>query len=148
MPDGLRHCCKKEFRFSVPMIPLCMGHITCISLEDSCGKFFGIFSKNSSLIKTKIFSGSSSWKRKKLSVCFFLSENRGCSPLLIRCALITIWLSCACLKISSSHTTSIILELMISCRTFPGPTEGSWLLSPININVLCRGTAFSRKYMR
>ncbi len=40
-------------------------------------------------------------------------------------ALVTIWLSAACLKISVRRATGTAPESMMSARTCPGPTEGS-----------------------
>ena len=50
----------------------------------------------------------------------------GASPMLMRCALVTIQLSWLWRKISMSSTTGSLPEAMRSERTMPGPTDGSW----------------------
>lgn len=58
-------------------------------------------------------------------------------------AFLTISLSSACLNITSNFMTGIILEFIMSCRTFPHPTDGSWSISPMNITFIFSGTALS-----
>ena len=78
------------------------------------------------------------WRKKKsLSVLL----RTGISPLTILCALVTIRLCCACLKISLSLTTGIIPLSIRSPRTFPGPTDGSWSESPTSTSLHPRGRA-------
>ena len=69
--------------------------------------------------------------RKKKSI-LLLSSTIG-SPWLILCAFTTISLSPACLKIFVSITTGKHFEAIMSFRTLPGPTLGSWFRSPTRI---------------
>ena len=49
----------------------------------------------------------------------------------------------ACLNISVSSTVGMRLKSIKSCRTEPGPTEGSWSVSPTNKSPQCSGRASS-----
>jgi hypothetical protein len=61
----------------------------------------------------------------------------GIEPWLIRSALMMMRLSAACRNTSMRHTTDRALDEMMSARTWPGPTEGSWSMSPtINMAAL------------
>ena len=64
-------------------------------------------------------------------------------PWLIRCALVMIRLWAACRNTSVSRTTGTAPEAMMSARTCPGPTEGSWSMSPTISSAALSGTAFS-----
>ena len=52
------------------------------------------------------------------------------APWLIRWALVMIRLAAACRKTSVNRTTGTAPEAMTSASTCPGPTEGSWSMSP------------------
>ena len=69
-------------------------------------------------------------------------------PAFILCALVMISLSAACLKISLNLTTLNFSEPIMSFKTFPGPTLGSWLTSPTRMSLVPTVTAFSREYIR
>ena len=62
----------------------------------------------------------------------------------MRWAFTTIRLRLACRKISVSRTTGTAPESMMSPRTFPGPTEGSWFTSPTRMQAAASGTAAIR----
>lgn len=64
------------------------------------------------------------------------------------CALTTIILSPACLKIFVRANVFILPDSIRSFSTFPGPTDGSWSTSPTRISVVVRETAFSRLLIR
>ena len=68
-------------------------------------------------------------------------------PAFILWALVMIWLSAACLKILVNRTTGNTPLSMISLKTVPGPTDGSWLISPIRISRIFAGTAFNRLFI-
>ena len=67
----------------------------------------------------------SRWKKS-----IFLLSSFICIPALILWALVTIWLSAACLNIWFSFTTLQKPDCIISFSTLPGPTDGSWFASP------------------
>ena len=63
-------------------------------------------------------------------------------------ALMMIRLDCACRKMRGSRMTGIFSESMMSRRTFPAPTLGSWSMSPTSTRRMCSGIAFIRLYIR
>ena len=65
---------------------------------------------------------------RKKSPLFSLKS--GCSPLFIMCALRTMRLSAFWRKISVRRTVGTTPLRMISEKTLPGPTDGSWSASP------------------
>ena len=58
----------------------------------------------------------------------------GNSPLFMRCELVTMRLSSACLNISLSLVVCILSLAIMSRRTLPAPTDGSWSASPVNMS--------------
>ena len=88
------------------------------------------------------------WRSRKKKSWFWLSREISL-PALILCAFTTIWLSAAWRKIWFNRTTLQNSALIISRRTFPGPTDGSWLTSPTIIRrhpgTIAFNKAFSRK---
>ena len=54
----------------------------------------------------------------------------------------------ACRKIFVSLTTAAQPESMTSRSTLPGPTEGSWSMSPTKMRRILGGTAFSREFSK
>ncbi len=62
-------------------------------------------------------------------------------PLFTLCALVTIILSCACLKISVKRTTSATPDAITSLSKEPGPTDGSWSTSPTSTSLVPGRTA-------
>ena len=57
-------------------------------------------------------------------------ERSGMAPRLIPWAVVTIRLPAAWRNTSVNRTTGTAPEAMMSARTWPGPTEGSWSTSP------------------
>ena len=91
-------------------------------------------------------SGSASSRKKK-----FLSAGPvscGNSPVLIRCAFVTIMLCCAWRKISVSLITGIFPESMSERSTFPAPTDGSWSVSPIRMRVALGRIACIKRFIK
>ena len=79
-------------------------------------------------------------KKKKSLV---RTERSGISPATIRWAFVTIKLCMDCRKISFKRTTGSISEAIRSPSTLPGPTLGSWSLSPTRIKRQPSGSARS-----
>jgi len=79
-------------------------------------------------------------KKKSL----FLMFNSGIYPFTILCAFVTIKLCIDCRNISLSCTTGNLFAAIKSLRTFPGPTDGSWLQSPTIIKRQPSGNARKR----
>jgi hypothetical protein len=67
---------------------------------------------------------------------------------LIACAVVMILLCAAWRNTSVSRTTGTAPEPMMSASTWPGPTEGSWSMSPTISRAACSGTAFSSDCIR
>ena len=61
----------------------------------------------------------------------------------MRWALMMIRLAAACRNTSVSRTTGTAPEPMMSASTCPGPTEGSWSISPTISNAASSGVAFN-----
>src|SRR6266704_47665 len=64
------------------------------------------------------------------SANFVVGVKRGNWPVLMRWALVTMWLSAAWRNTSVSRTTGTCLDSIRSRRTIPGPTLGNWSISP------------------
>ena len=77
-------------------------------------------------------------KKKKSLV---RTKRSGISPATIRWALVTMRLCMDCRKISFRRTTGSISDAIRSPNTFPGPTLGSWSLSPTRIRRQPSGNA-------
>src|SRR6476659_1813413 len=60
----------------------------------------------------------------------------------MRWALVMMWLCAACRKTSVRRTTGTAPDEMTSASTWPGPTEGSWSMSPTIRRAALSGTAF------
>ncbi len=99
-----------------------------------------------SCITTLITSCGLSLSRWKKSI--FLLSSFICIPALILCALVTIWLSAACLKIWLSFTTLQKPDFIMSFNTLPGPTDGSWFASPAIIRRVPGTSAFKSAWSR
>src|SRR5712691_547664 len=56
-----------------------------------------------------------------------------------------ILLLAACQNTAVSRTTGTAALSMRSCKTMPGPTEGSWSTSPTRTNPAASGTAFNKE---
>ena len=67
----------------------------------------------------------------------------GIRPWLMRWALVMIRLCAACRNTSVSRTTGTAPDAMMSASTWPGPTDGSWSMSPTISRAASSGTAFS-----
>src|SRR5260370_1359168 len=61
----------------------------------------------------------------------------------MRWALVTMRLCAACRNTSVRRTTGTAPDEMTSASTWPGPTEGSWSMSPTIKRAALSGTAFS-----
>src|SRR5437016_4842702 len=62
----------------------------------------------------------------------------------MRWALVTMRLCAACRNTSVRRTTGTAPDEMTSASTWPGPTEGSWSVSPTTKRAALSGTAFTR----
>src|SRR5262245_42428687 len=60
----------------------------------------------------------------------------------MRCAFTMIWLCAACRNTSVRRTTGTAPDEMTSASTWPGPTGGSWSISPTIKSAALSGTAF------
>src|SRR5208282_1112643 len=60
----------------------------------------------------------------------------------MRWALMMIRLAAACRNTSVNRTTGTAPELMMSAKTCPGPTDGSWSISPTINSAALSGVAF------
>jgi hypothetical protein len=69
-------------------------------------------------------------KVERFGLSPILLERSGREPALIRCALLIMRLWAACRKTSVNRTTGTAADVMMSAKTCPGPTEGSWSMSP------------------
>ena len=155
-PSGFKASWASLFSAIVPALPFLMGARIWISLG-WIWYIFGIVSVRSFIMACAVrsaiseassFSPFLSIISKKKS--FFGSESSitGKRPSLILWALVMMWLSAAWRKIFVSRTTGNTPLSMISFKTVPGPTEGSWLISPISIRRIFSGTAFNRLFIR
>ena len=91
-------------------------------------------------------SPSLSLSRKKKSL--LLLSRSMVFPSLILWALLTIWLVSSWRKIWFNSTTLKEPDAIISFSTFPGPTEGSWLASPTNTNLVPGTAALKREFIK
>ena len=132
------------FRASIPRLPFLMGVSTCMS-QGSALTYPGSFSLISRIILLSIRS-TLSLSRKKKSL-LLLSSVR-CFPSFILWAFITISLSSACLNIFLRATTAKHPEEITSLSTAPGPTLGSWFVSPTIIRRTPTGIAFNSALKR
>ena len=89
---------------------------------------------------------SASYRFKKKKSMLLLSKET-CSPRLILCAFTIISLVDACRKIFVSITTLHVSDWIMSLNTHPGPTLGSWLISPTKISLVPGATAFKREFI-
>src|SRR4249919_3254381 len=64
------------------------------------------------------------------------------TPWLMRWAFTMIWLCAACRNTSVRRTTGTAPDEMTSASTCPGPTEGSWSMSPTIKSAAVSGSAF------
>ena len=77
----------------------------------------------------------------------FLSSS-GTFPWFTAWALVIILLLCAWRKIVVRRDTFTVLELIISSKILPGPTEGNWSTSPTKITILLSGIARSKECIK
>ena len=99
-----------------------------MSLIGSKPNFSGILLLTRLAIISEVSSGSSQLRKKKSDLGSFfadLESSSGIIPWLISCAALIILLSDDCLNISLSLATGILLHMIISESTLPGPTEGN-----------------------
>ena len=91
-----------------------------------------------------MLSGSPLLSKKKSMLVLSIS---GIFPSLMRWAFVIIKLFSPCLKIFVSIQNGITPLPKMSASTFPGPTLGSWSLSPTSTSLQSRGSAFKRLHI-
>ena len=101
----------------------------------------GIRVFTSSMMRATAVSGSSACTKSK-SLSASGGPRSGIEPWLMRWALVMMRLCAACRNTSVRRTTGTAPDEMTSASTWPGPTDGSWSMSPTIRRAALSGTAF------
>ena len=143
LSGGLRYCWRIPFSRSTPRRPFRIGVSTWMSYGVASTNFGSFCFTNWS---TTLMMISASYRFRKKKSMLLLSRETS-SPRLILCAFTMMSLVDAWRKIFVSITTLNASDWMMSFNTLPGPTLGSWLISPTRISLVPGAIAFKREFI-